>query len=444
MTDYLSQQEALRKAWLSGRSGNLCPQQEAKAWALREAWREIKPEKNYGMLEFVASRVCKVGVDNPVGGGPPSTAAVSKFFVRVDADPDWFPGKSYQERHGPLPIVRGAKKLAVARSAMAMSQRGEEVTYPALVARNKKALMNPATGRPVDKSIVYAILRECCYDDADDPTDTWTHQTRASKVALTDELITARLSWAEAMVARNHSEHWFFTRVVWVDLCNSVLPRTEARHNKMVLARKGKKYWGSKKTKKKSQYMAGDKGALKQASGDSLKVWWVPILSSGKLHIEVLGSGWKGETSELAAVMVKKVRAAINIRFPGEHKPNVLFTDRGPGFYATQNNCNITAKYKAALAEHSLKAYYPDNATEQSGNLGDFYPHETAVSWIRRKEPQTRSKEPWTETVEEFTARLRGICQQINDSHDVEGLCKREPKKRLQELVDAEGDRINH
>ena len=48
---------------------------------------------------------------------------------------------------------------------------------------------------------------------------------------------------------------------------------------------------------------------------------------------------------------------------------------------------------------------------------------------------------PWEETVEELGTRLRSICQDINDNCDVEGLCRKFPK-RIQDVVDAKGDRI--
>ena len=69
--------------------------------------------------------------------------------------------------------------------------------------------------------------------------------------------------------------------------------------------------------------------------------------------------------------------------------------------------------------------------------------HETAVSWIRFREERCRVRNPCEETVPEFTARLRGIVQEINDKLDVEQLCRDVPK-RLQELVDRKGDRIPH
>ena len=67
--------------------------------------------------------------------------------------------------------------------------------------------------------------------------------------------------------------------------------------------------------------------------------------------------------------------------------------------------------------------------------------HETAVSWVRYRETKTLPSKPWEETVPEFRARLKGICDHINSNHDVEGLCRELPM-RLQMLVDAKGDRI--
>jgi len=136
------------------------------------------------------------------------------------------------------------------------------------------------------------------------------------------------------------------------------------------------------------------------------------------------------------------VRAALNIRFWGDDKPSIVFVDRGPGFY-NPNGGDITRKFKAALDEHSLKAYYGDSAAEQPGNMQDVLLHETAVSWIRYRETRCRPQIPWQETPAELGARLRCVCQEINDKLDVEGLCKGWPK-RVQEVVDAEGDRIKH
>ena len=95
------------------------------------------------------------------------------------------------------------------------------------------------------------------------------------------------------------------------------------------------------------------------------------------------------------------------------------------------------------LSTNGLKAFNGDDASAQPGNLQELLLHETSVSWIRRREKITRSTSPWKETAEQFTVRMRNIVQEINDTLNVEGLCRALPK-RIQKLVDAEGDRITH
>ena len=61
--------------------------------------------------------------------------------------------------------------------------------------------------------------------------------------------------------------------------------------------------------------------------------------------------------------------------------------------------------------------------------------------WVRYREDKSRVQRPWEEMVAEFTTRFKAIAQDINDNLDVDGLCRGLPK-RVQLLVDAEGDRI--
>ena len=437
-----SQQELLREAWLGGRVGSLSALSEARAWALREVWRE-SGKSDHGMLPFIACKVKKVGVGGRVGGCP-SPSAISQLFEKINADRDWFPGKSMQESHGPQSVITLKNQAIVARSAMAMKDRGEEVTYPAMVAANKNALMNPETGKPVGKKRLYSIMSERCYDDPAHPEDTWQFQSRASKVALTEPAQQRRYKWALHMQGEGgRSDEWYYRNLVWTDLCNSVLARTEQRHQEMALAKKRGKEWMSSGCKFDSINLPGKPEATKQRGYGAIRVWWAPVLTRGKLHIEILGSDFVGETPEGAAVLVSKVRSALNIRFQGEETPpKTVFTDRGQGFYAIRGG-QITPEYKAALRNHSLKPYYGDNAAVQPGQLQEVLLHETAVAWIRYREKTTRMTKPWEETVEQFISRMKGIVQEINDTLDVEGLCRAFPK-RLQKLVDAKGDRIQH
>ena len=86
------------------------------------------------------------------------------------------------------------------------------------------------------------------------------------------------------------------------------------------------------------------------------RVYWAPAVCRGKVHLELSGNTFPGETPEGAAQLVLKVRSVLNIRFQGRAQPTTLFTDKGRGFF--QANGKITDGYKQALEEHKLKAYY--------------------------------------------------------------------------------------
>ena len=48
---------------------------------------------------------------------------------------------------------------------------------------------------------------------------------------------------------------------------------------------------------------------------DTVRVWWAPVLMCGRLHVEVFDPDYAGECEEGAAILVAKVRAAVNLRF---------------------------------------------------------------------------------------------------------------------------------
>ena len=220
-------------------------------------------------------------------GGVVTRQAVGQLLAKYDADADWYPGvvkplslslslspfssllspplsptlllrppprlpspPLAQVRVTKLLSVRnlhfnGTKRKCVASAAMSLKKRGLEPTYSLVVAQCPNAALNPDTNKPVDKKVIYNILREECYDDSDDPDSTWNHRPRLQKKALTAEVKEKRLAWARVEQRKGRSAGWFFRHVVWVDLCNSVLPRTEAKAKEQALARKGNKGWMS-------------------------------------------------------------------------------------------------------------------------------------------------------------------------------------------------------
>ena len=175
----VSTQEVLKEAWLGGRQGNMSGQTQARAWALREVWKDEHGEKTYGMLTHIASKLYTITPPRKKKEHP-SSNALGQLFDKMDNDQEWFPGKSDQARYGPAPALNGTNQGIIARSAMTMEEGGKEVTYPQIVAHNPKACVNPATNRPVHKKQIYKVLKRRCHDDPNDPEDKWVPDYRLS------------------------------------------------------------------------------------------------------------------------------------------------------------------------------------------------------------------------------------------------------------------------
>ena len=404
---------------------------QLKVWALREAWREFS-ESAHGMHKFVVERVRKID------GTCLSGSAVHQLLARIDADPEWFPGKIYRERSGPQPVLHGLKRAILARSAMAQKRRGGEPTYRAVVANCPAAVLNPATDQPVGKKRVYDVFRADCHDG--DPEEPWACRPRLSKTSLSEPVRSKREAFGRTIQSLGHPPGYYFRHIIWTDLCHDILPSTEKKAGEQAQARKGRKGWMSKGQQEFSANLRGPREATRQNSWDTRKVWWFPALVRGKLHLELLPADFPGENPRGAAVLVEKVRGALNVRFPQGAKPRLLFVDRGKGFYAT-NTARITPAFKAALQEHNLEAFMGDDASEQPGVLAQVLLHETAVAWARHQLTITTPKKPWEETREQFGERLREVCRRINARYNVDKLCRDFPA-RIQLLLDRRGDNL--
>ena len=191
-----------------------------------------------------------------------------------------------------------------------------------------------------------------------------------------------------------------------------------------------------------SANLRGPKESEKQASFDTMKIWWAPILMRGKLHVEVLDVDFPGETQHGASILVSKVRAAVNIRFQGgPSKPDTVWIDRGKGFYSPCAG-GITAEYKQALKDNRLKPAMGDDASIQPGSLQELMLHETSVAWIRHRLAKSVPTRAWEESRDAYTARLKGVVDDINRNCDVEGLC-RAFMTRINKLVERKGGRLS-
>ena len=62
------------------------------------------------------------------------------------------------------------------------------------------------------------------------------------------------------------------------------------------------------------------------------------VLLATLQHVLIFDEGFPGEVPDGAAILVAKLRAAVNARWPGRtRKPTCVFVDRGKGFYNPGN-----------------------------------------------------------------------------------------------------------
>ena len=163
----------------------------------------------------------------------------------------------------------------------------------------------------------------------------------------------------------------------------------------------------------------------------------------GKLHVDIFDADFPGEVPDGARLLAGKVRAAVNIRFQAPaSKPDVLFTDRGRGFYQPNSGVS-TPEWREAVEDHGFRTFMGNTAAMQPGSLQDVLLHETAVSWLRKRLQRSTPKKCWEESREAYGQRLKRCCDEVNKECDVEGLCRGFPN-RLRSLVDTEGDRLPH
>ena len=106
----------------------------------------------------------------------------------------------------------------------------------------------------------------------------------------------------------------------------------------------------------------------------------------------------------------------------------------------------VTGDYDSACREHGFKLWAGSNSKNgphaQPPDVADVVLHETAISWLRREEAESRPVAPWNETPEELEKRLQQAVARINKDFDVRGLCMEFPD-RLHDLVKKTyGDRL--
>ena len=235
---------------------------------------------------------------------------------------------------------------------MNLKDEGAEPTYAAIAARCPAAVVNPDTGNPVDKKLVYTVLKTDCYDR--NPEEPWVCEPVYTRRFLPEGLMEQRLHWAKRLLRDRYTGGWFYRHVVWVDLCHTIIAGDKNKALAQTIARKNKSQWHSRDAKDENRNLSAPKHALTQCAFNDEKVWWGFVLLRGKVHVEVFGDDFPGENSDGAKVLGQKLEGIVAMRTPRSslQKPRVVFSDRGRGFYNPQGY--ITKKWADALREGAI------------------------------------------------------------------------------------------
>ena len=425
-------QDALRRLWHGGQEGRLSAWEVAKALGLREASKEL--HDGTLNLPWVAQRLKKNG------GGRPSTAGLLQLYAKIDADPDWFPGKHTGAKRGPKPLFNSAKRRCVAESMMAQKRnRGEDPSVEAAILNCPKATMNPKTKKPFCDKTIQDVFTTECYDF--DPEHPWRFQQPLQKVFLPAKLKEHRLSMGRYLQRYGPAANWWASEVVWYDPCASIIPGSERQWQQMRQALKGRKRYISDDAKLYSPNLPASSTALKQRQWGGVKVNWFMVLSRGVVHVEVMPPDWNLDGQGLAAFVDRLPKVLEKMLRGAERLPRHVFTDRGTGMYNPQGK--VARQYADAVSRNGFKLYWGSDAARQSPDMADLLLHETAVSWFRNVMRRTKPEVlPWQETQAQWAQRAKKLIAFVNKEYDVAGLCRQFPS-RLQDLVDGEGERLN-
>ena len=251
-------QQQLSHYWSTpSREGEgMTPRQAFVAYGLREAWRANHGDKTYGMLLFVKEHLAQTSQLKV------SPQALFNLYKKFDADPEWFPGKLSGGKRGRKRALSGTAEASVARSLMARKATHDmEPTASVAIAWSPKAIINPNTGQPVDKKVIYRIMSTLCHDG--DPTKPWVHGPIFSKLALNPGDVERRYNFCVHLANKRHRAQWYFDKVIFADICNSILPTNPTKAKTQALARKGKKSWKSPGAELKNLNLQGPKESLK-------------------------------------------------------------------------------------------------------------------------------------------------------------------------------------
>ena len=122
-------------------------------------------------------------------------------------------------------------------------------------------------------------------------------------------MIEKRLLFGKYMIKLHQEKDWsvgrYAQKVIWADMCNDVLPMNLAKAIAQAQTRQGGSAWYSQDCATNTENLRGKKEDLKLAGSGTVRLHWMPVLTMGKVHVEILGSGFAADRPESMATFFK-------------------------------------------------------------------------------------------------------------------------------------------
>ena len=390
-----------------------------------------------GKKKFVAKRL------KTVGGGHPTERAVTKHWTKANQDATWHPGKKPDNQGGRPEQITPAQKQAIANKAMELKSEIEAPTPEKIRVCLPRRTINKKTKEPISDATIYRIFKTMCYDETED--DPWHFLPSLQQDCLTSDMLPLRVKTAEH-VLNEITENAAFNFIA-IDPCFSMLPRKEEKAELLKIAQLGFKKWMSKKTRRKGTNLRAPATAKTQKDACDI-VPWTPVFTRGCLKLVVLTEkdaklDNNAKIVEFVKHRLPQVLEEMKQEFGWSNPPKVLLHDKA-SYFVSHHKLNPT--FAAGLRAGRFKSWVEgDDCKWLARRLGDFYPHESVISHVRRLLATKFGKCSLWEKPEQFKARMLKVEQYMNyEMSEGKAMEKlgRALLKRADLLKNLEGERL--
>ena len=228
-----------------------------------------------------------------------------------------------------------------------------------------------------------------------------------------------------------------------------MLPKQQSKADLLKILNMGSKKWMSEGSRRKGANLRAPATAKTQKEGCDI-VPWTPVFTRGCLRLVVFTEeknmtlNKSYEAANFVRDILPDVLASMKKEFGWATVPKVILHDKASYFVDSKKNL-LNPTFAAGLKAGHFRSWAEDGTAWMAAKLGDFYPHETVISHVRRLLATKFTKDSLHETPRQFAARMKKVEEYLNyelkDGDSLERIGK-SLHTRAQKLKDLRGERI--